>query len=168
MTRAAATTRLFDTGCHSSPGGDSARQRAAHGGIGEDDPVDALHLVTSLLAGHADERARWVGEWFAEGARGNLREYLGIESAGRGHSTAEREIAERDELVCELAQNVTAGRAESEIANYEATGWRLDRLKLENPYPPSSRKALLWRMMKLRPQRLSRRHISRILARKSI
>jgi hypothetical protein len=156
------TPRQFD------PGGDSARLRAAHGGIEADDPVDAIHLVTSLLAGHPDERARWVGAWFSEGARGSLREFLGIESAGRGHSTAEREIAERDELVCELAQNVTAGRVESEVANYIATPWRLDRLKLENPYPPGSRKALLWRMMKLRPQRISRRHISRILAAKSI
>src|SRR3981081_3723984 len=84
MTRAAAATRLFDTGCHSSPGGDSARQRAADAGCADYDPLASLERAVALLAGADDEGVRLLAEWLGGGGQGDPFAWLTGAETDRG------------------------------------------------------------------------------------
>jgi hypothetical protein len=89
--------------------------------------------------------------------------HLGIENERGRSGRLAAAIERRNALIRELGATVSIQRVAAELANYAGTSWPRDRGKALCPHPEGSRRAVLWQIMRLRPQPLSERQLRKIL-----
>jgi hypothetical protein len=136
------------------------------------DALAAINLAAAVLAAHPSEGVRAIGAWLADGGSAELFAFISGEEAYRGQSARlAATIARRDAVLIEMVNTVFSDLPITEQArslsralrSYASTGWPRDRLKVANPHPAKTLRALLFEVLRLRDRPLSAVQIARII-----